>query len=106
LLLIKPEGEEGREMRRWAVRSVIVGLLALSCGYLLKKTWGDCLFVLRNLEGILAGTITLPDMNYSAISGLCGILFLLAMLIGTIPRKDGSYIDESSHKDDKDDSNS
>jgi len=89
-------------MRRWAARSVIVALLMLSSGYLLKKTWGDCLFVLRNLEGIFAGTIALPAMDYSAISSLCGILFLLAMLIGTIPRKDGSYIDEQSPKDDSD----
>ncbi len=88
-------------MRKFAVKGVIVGLLLITAVSLFRSVWSDALFVLRHFMEIVTGEVQAPVMDSKAAIGIGVVLFGLAMLIGTIPRKDGSYIDEETKNDKK-----
>jgi len=88
-------------MRRFAAKGIVIGLLWMVAVFLFKTTWTDAVFVLRHFIEIVAGEIEAPVMAQSTVIAIGVVLFLLGMLIGTIPREDGSYIDEEKDKKEK-----
>ncbi len=83
-------------MRRFVAKGIIIGALLLSAVYLIQNAGADCLFVLKNFVEIVAGEVDLPPIKKTTVVCIFAVPFLLGMLIGTIPRKDGTYIDEES----------
>lgn len=88
-------------MRRFAARGIIIVLLLLSAGYLIKTAGTDCLFAIRNFIGIAAGEVEPPVIKKTTLVCIFVVPSLLGLLIGTIPRKDGTYIDEECENERK-----
>lgn len=88
-------------MRKFVAKGMIIGLLLLVAVSLFKTAWTDAVFTLRHFIEIIAGEIKAPVMAQSTVVAIGVVLFLLGMLIGTIPREDGSYIDENKDENKK-----
>lgn len=86
-------------MSRYVAKGIITGLLISTVVYLFKTAGADCLFIVQHFIEIIAGEAELPAIKNTTVVCLFVIPSLLALLIGTIPRKNGSYIDEED--DDK-----
>ncbi len=81
-------------MRRWIARGIITGLLFVTATYLFRGSWSNMVFVFKNFADIIAGEIPVPEVSEKTIICLFAVPMLLGMLVGTIPRKDNTYIDE------------
>ncbi len=88
-------------MRRFAAKGIVIGLLWMVVAFLFKTAWTDAVFTLRHFIEIVTGDIEAPVMAQYMVIAIGVVLFLLGMLLGTIPREDGSYIDEEKDKKEK-----